>query len=639
MSIVSPFRVDIIYHGLNVGTPTTILELNNTNSLDKIGSLSFKMPSQDRFTQYLIAGTYFDVYDDKDGSLGTYLFKSKSITDQNGISITQVECYDTLKELTFETVGFNRTYEYQPVSDVIQDLVVLYPGWTANVESGLGNTTIDYQGESIFRAIDEQRDRNVAHFRLKQSRVLDFGYFGDISEIVFTNMRGQHQPDFDNNPNIALVTAITVNEESDDIYNKVIPLGFGQGVTQLTIERASLGDYEVQIGTNQDFSPYYYIQNELSSTKYGTRTRILSLPNIRPLDNNDQNIINAANALKLTAESYLARNLEPKSEYSIQVSLIKKPLYVGQLVKVDYKGVSDNYKYVEIDDYFYVMDITRNRNVDGSRNFTVTISSVDIRRTSDQDIMIDVVRDLRSLNIHIPATLSYFQNSDNKRIAGNIDVSQRTNAEFTLRMKEEILYLNRALLQFTTSALQTDATGVAAGGSSVQTSTSSGAHRHQMFYWNGNHAPNSYINSQDYGAVGDAAGTSPKFIAVWDNDGGNTDDIYTFEAANNHSHDINIPSHTHDLVFGLFEDTVFPQHIGIVIDGIDYTTQLLEQINETDFSPLDTQSYTYEVDITSILNIDLKRNHSIVFYANSDTQGSISVNINCLVTIQPIRID
>lgn len=636
-AIVSPFRVDIIYQGINVGTPTSILRVDNTEKLDQIGTLTFSMPSQDQFTQYLQPGTYFNIYDELDGFLGTFLFKSKSITDNLGIAITQVDCYDVLKELTFETVGFNRLYEFEDVSIVIDDLVHIVSGWNSNIESSLGKTTIDYQGESVLRAIDEQRDRQTAHYRLGGLRLLEFGSFGDISDIVFTQLRGQTMPEYLNNPNIALITGVRVNQESDDIYNRVIPLGFGQGVSQLTIERATLGDYPVLTGTNQDGSNYYYVQDTFSSTLYGVRTRILSLPNLRALDNNDQNIINAANALKLTAETYMKRNLNPKSEYSIDVKSIRKSLKVGQRVKVDYKGITNNYKYVEVNDYFYVLDISKSRSVDGSRGYSVLISSVDDRRTSDQDVMIDVIRDLRSINVHIPATLSYFQNSSSKRIKGNTDSSLRKNAEFTVRMKEEILYLNRALLQFTTSALQTDAIGVEAGGSSVETTTSSGAHRHKMASYQSTNL-DTFGNVVLYNVPTDSGFGGSNTIGFKDT-GAITSDIYTHEEVAAHSHDINIPAHTHDLVFGLFGDVVFPQNVGIIIDGTDYTTQLLEQIDETIFSPLDNQSYTYEVDITSILNQNLKGNHTIAFYANSDTQGSIEVNINCLVTIQPIRVN
>lgn len=636
MAKVSPFRIDIIYQGESVGTPTTVLSLNDTVHLDQIGSLNFTIPTIDELTQYLVSGTYFEIYDEVDGYLGRYLFKSKSITDIAGISITTVECYDILKELTFETVGFNRSYESEPVADVLDDLISLYPGWTVLVENGLNDTTIDYQGESIYRAIDEQRDRNSAHFRLSGLRQLEFGYFGEVSEVAFANLRGQHIPDFENNPYITPITDITINYESDDIYNKLIPLGFGQGVSQLTIETATLGDYDIETGTNQDGSLYYYIQDTTSSDLYGTRTRILSLPNIRPLDNNTQNVINAANALKLTAESYLTRHLEPVTEYSLNVKALRKPLEVGSLVQVTYKGLANNRKYIDIDTYLYVMDVTRNRSVAGNRDFSITVSTVDLRRTTDSDVIIDVVRDLRNLNVKIPATLAYsVVGTYVKRIRGDTVEADRINPVFKVRVKEEVLYLNRAILRFETSPLKSSVRTTAAN--SAQTSSSDGEHRHMMGAWFGNNIPNTYVNSQNYTVATDGGGAGTKVISTWDASGATTTDIYTFEAAAPHSH--TIPSHNHNLEYDVFENDVFPQNLKILIDSIDYTNTLLTQVEDSSFAPTN-DTYEYELDITNILiNNGLKQNHTIEFYSENECSGEIEFEVNMLVTIQPIRID
>ena len=635
-NIVSPFRIDVIHQGINVGTSTNILSLNDTNKLDNIGSLNFSLPSSDPINTYLVTGAYFDVYDEIDGYLGIYLFKSKSISENNGVSITTVDCYDVLKELTFQTVGFNRIYSNLPVSDVLSDIVTLANGWSINVENGLDDTSIDFQGESVYRAIDEQRDRNYAHFRLgEQTRQLEFGYFGDTSEVVLTQLRGQNMPEYLMNKTIALVTSINITNESDEVYNSIIPLGFGQGVSQLTISEANLGDYDIQIGVNQDNSNYYYIEDTPSVTSYGKRTRILSLPNIRPLDNNTQNVINAANALKLTAESYISKHLEPSVEYQIDIQGLRETLKVGQLVKLIYKGITSNYKYIDVDSYFYVMDITRNRSVDGNRSFNLVISSVDTRRTSDQDVIVEVVRDLRTLNIRIPATLAYsVVGAYVKRIKGDVTESDRVNPVFTVRVRDEVLYLNRAILRFATSPLKSS---VKTTKSNVaQTSSSDGSHRHLMGVYTGSsvvingNATNSYTFATDSDAVGTEVLTIQRLSA-------NTSDIYTFEAATPHSH--TIPSHNHQMTYDVFENDVFPQNLKILIDNIDYTSSLLTQIEDSSFCPTN-DNHEYELDITNILiNNGLKQNHIIEFYSETDCSGEIEFEVDMLVTIQPIRID
>ena len=357
----TPFTIDVILaDGTNIGTSVNIINLDTQESLDKIGSLSFSLPASDNIVQYLDTGVSFQVTDSTDGYLGTYLFKNKELDDSLGVAVITVNCHSALKELTYETVGFNRFYNNETVNTVIADLITLAAGWSAEIEDDFNTTTIDYQGESIYRAIDEQRDRNKAHFRLKRGydRILQFGYFGQESDIVFTNLRGQTQLD-SQNTNIGIITRINLAYESDEIYNKIIPLGHGQGVTQLTIEDATLGDYTTLSALNDDGSSYYYFEDETSINQHRKRTRILSIPNLRPISNSDADIVNARNALKLAAEAYMSKHLQPQVTYNVDLAYIPSELQVGDKVRLQYKNNVDGISYIDIDEYFYVLDIEK----------------------------------------------------------------------------------------------------------------------------------------------------------------------------------------------------------------------------------------------------------------------------------------
>lgn len=641
----TPFRIDFVaIDGSVLGNSSNIIDLNDVIKLDQIGELKFSLPSSDPLTAYLQAGLTFEIYDSKDGYLGHYIFKDKEIDDKLGVAITKVTCYDSLQELTYDTVGFNRFYNHEPVVDVIQDVISLANGWQVDVEAGLETTTIDYQGESIFRAIDEQRDRNSTHFRLKQgfSRYLEFGFFGEISETVFTTLRGQTQVDSAPNETIAVINSLNLLEESSEIYNKIIPLGHGQGVNQLTIEQASLGDYTKQIGTNADGSFYYYFEDQNSINLYGRKTRVLSFPNLRPISNSDADIINAANALKLSAEAYLNQHSQPKKTYSIEVVILPASVKVGDLIRVIYKGQQNGIQYLNVDDYFYVMEISRNRDATGSRNYSLTISNLNNKRTTDQDIIVDVVRDLKNINVHIPATITYAPvNGGNKRIRGSGFADARVNAEFKVRIRDEVLYLNRAIMHLATSPLKSSVRVTASGGSSAVTSAGGGDHGHiigQLV----NNAAGGYTNRRITLAMGGnfAAPTIVNAdIALNDTVSGVPDDyIITATASGDHTHTIDLPPHTHEMVYDVYEDTTYPSILGIKIDGIDYTGILsIEQNNSLVFAP-SNNAYEYELDITSILNLNLKQIHTIVIYADQGL-GEVECEVDMMVTIQPVRID
>lgn len=617
-SNLSPFRIEILdanNNPLSGGSIGNAFYLNDTKRLDAIGSLEFAMPASDEKALFIETGVKFDVYDEQDGYLGRYLFKSKQIDDENGQGVLKVVCYDYLKELAQRSVYFNRSYNLNTVSSIISDLMAIV-GWSANVTE-IGHSQVTYQGESILRAIDELRDRRGVHYRLNYDKiskvpVLDFGSFGELSEVYFDQANGQIQSNFLQSNN-ALIVAASIVEESEEIYNRIIPLGSGQGISQLTIERANLGNYTTKTGVNKDGSNFYYIEDTQSIDNYGLRERILSFPNISPLTNSDINVINAANTLKLTAESYLKKHLIPRKEYQIDIIGLRKEILPGMKVHIRYVQERNGVNYLSIDDDFWVMEITRNRSVNGSRDYNLKIANVDQLRTTDQDVIVDVVRDLNSINVHIPATLTYAPIGPYvKRIKGAVAPVDRVNATFTARIKEEVLYLNRALLRLTLSPLKSSSRGK--------------AHRHMMLDNVGSFGqlPGN-TDWTEFFAKDSEAGTSNVNVVVAVTSTPKTDNLWTFEAGG-----------SDNIEYGVFEDTVIPQNIGIIINNDDVTNQLFGPFNPSGLYP-----YSIELDITDILTNTIggfRQTHEIQFYSDVVCHGEIEFELDLLCTIQPIKV-
>lgn len=620
-SNLSPFRIEILdadNNPLSGGSIGTVFSLTDTKKLDAIGNLEFDMPAGDEKAQFISTGVRFDVYDELDGYLGRYLFRSKEIQDNNGQGVLRVTCYDYLKELSQRSVYFNRTYNFENVSTIVSDLLGIV-GWSANVTEA-GTSQVTYQGESILRAIDELRDRRGVHYRLlfdKVSKVpvLEFGPFGTLSDIQFEQFSGQIQSEFLRNPKNAIITGASIVEESEEIYNRIIPLGAGQGVSQLTIETATLGTYATQTGTNEDGSFFYYIEDTNSQDLYGLRERILSFPNIIPLTNSDANVVNAANTLKLTAEAYINKHLEPRKEYQIDVVGLREEVLPGDKIHIRYVQQRNGVTYIAIDTDFWVMEISRNRSVSGNRSYNLKIANVDQLRTTDQDVIVDVVRDLNSINVHIPATLAYSHIGPyTKRIKGENTPASRVNPVFNARIKEEVLYLNRALMRFSTSPLKSSTTGSSAGGGSTETSSGGGGSTETS-------APVSLSS----GLMIPLGGDHRHDIAS------HTHDV----TLPSHTHDVTIPSHTHGITYGVFEDSVTPNTIGVLLNGVDITGNL--------FGPFAVGggSFTAEFDITEFLiatSGGFRQTHEIEFYASIDSYGEIEFELDLLVTIQPIRV-
>lgn len=559
------FSIDILdVNGdrLGDGPLNNVISIEDTHRLDAIGSLTFAMPASDERARYIHAGVSFDVYDSVDGYLGRFYYKSRNIdTRVEGGSQLIVTAHDQLIELARQSVHFRLTYGNEDVADVVSALVAMASGWSVVVDAGIGDTSVMYEGESVLRAVDVLRDRWNQHYRLGGNQILEFGTFGDTEDIVLRNLPGQVQIDIESNLNVAIVDTMRVLEEADEIFNKIIPLGAGQGVAQLTIEEATLGTYAVEEGFNVDGSSYWYIENAVSVSAYGQRERVLMLPQMRPITNSEANITNAANALKLSAEAYIARHLIPRVTYQINVRALRQELHVGNIVRLQYRDVVENFGFVDVDDYFYIMDITRRRHVGGQRSAQLVIASIAERRTADTDIMLEIISDVRALKINIPITLAYSPVGPYVQRIGSAHP-----AIFTIRIGEEVTYLNYAKMRFKTSPLKSSVTSVAAAGSSSVTSddpsltttstknhthsvTASGGHTHTLnVSSSGSHSHSLSITSSGLGSS--AAGTA-------------------------HNHEVTIHDYSPALGYELFYES-FTNELNIDWGGGDITIPLTD---------------------------------------------------------------
>lgn len=461
----SPFEIHILdASGSRVGTGplTTVTKLDDSKKLDGIGMASFTFPAVDPRASLITAGSQFDIFDEVDGYLGRYFFKERAIKSVKGKAEISITAYDSLIELVRSQVGFHRNYYFEPVDQVILDLLVsLAPSWHYNLESGIGNTSVTYEGGSIFAAIDVLRDRWSRHYRLnfnsQQIKTLEFGSFGANSGLLFTDLQGQTQYGFNIARKTALVTSIEENTDGDWIINRITPLGAGQGEAAITIQNAVGGSYTVQEGTNRDGSKYYYIEDAASIAANGLRPRETTFSGIRPLSNNQTDIQRAKNAIKLAAEAQLVRHLNPKTDYKVSIQALREEIKVGDKVRLAYRGTTDEGTYLDVNEDFYLLSITRKRNYRGNRSASVDISSVDDRRTSDQDMIVDLVQSVKALKMEIqPYPFRYeVQARDNVGGFGQGTFLNQKRAKCRVLIDKTMTDITKVVLRFRTAPLFT----------------------------------------------------------------------------------------------------------------------------------------------------------------------------------------
>lgn len=148
--------------------------------------------------------------------------------------------------------------------------------------------------------------------------------------------------------------------------------------------------------------------------------------------------------------------------------------------------------------------------------------------------------------------------------------------------------INKVLLRFKLEPFRAYSTGAASGGGSTETTAGSGDHRHLMMEWLGSVTSTTYDGTAAYAfRAGDSAGNDDATFYI-KSPGGSTQ-IYTKGASGDHTHDVIIPSHTHDITYEIYESTT-PRNITIKINGIDRTSILGGSFN-TDQNNLDISSY------------------------------------------------
>lgn len=458
--MATPFRV-VVYNsaGQAQGELLTVNEISDTRSLDKIGSCQLRLAGNDPHIEMLTPGSQLDIFDEFDGYIGRYLFKTSNLKVNTDIPDLIIRADEVLVELRHRFVGFNRNYYFNPVDQVVGELTALASGWSAEVDSGIGNTAVTYMGESIFAAIDTMRDRWGQHFRRKTTnaltpRVLQFGAFGVESGLIMQNLQGQSQPSFDQKRYVAEVLTIEQTTDAEEIINRVVARGAGQGAGQLTLQDATGGTYTVQSAFNADGTRYYYIEDAASIALYGVRERVVTFSSITPISNSTTDIQRAKNALLAAAEAYMSRHLSPKVEYGLSLRALRQNVDVGDLVRLRYRGFTKGVEWLNVDEDFYLMDLTRKRSITGERSAMASITSVSQRRTSDQDVIVDVVRDISALKLHLAPQVYWSENTYVQPVQGVFDPpipEDSANAQFYIEFDNQVTAIHKVRIRLSTT--------------------------------------------------------------------------------------------------------------------------------------------------------------------------------------------
>ena len=314
------FRIDVydVTGTTKLGVIMTAISVGRTRSLNEVGAASFTLPTLDPISANIQLGRRYRIYHDQDGFLGEYIHRDYTTDTGSGNPITTVNADATLKLLANKMAKFNRSIQ-QPAGLAAQAIVNAanevdpYLGaptpWSCDIydstPSTLGDITLDIQGQSVLSALDTARKMVRANFRQTATYKVQFGTFSNITQSqygvlkyaagkYFGNVVGgvvynasnveQVTPELETSTT-SIVTACKVVQSATKIVNRLVVLGAGDALNQLTMQAtydsyashkpddAGAFTYVVKRNANPDGTGVVYFCNILTGgVGYGVNT-------------------------------------------------------------------------------------------------------------------------------------------------------------------------------------------------------------------------------------------------------------------------------------------------------------------------------------------------------------------------------
>jgi hypothetical protein len=617
------------------GPLVNIRSASITRVLDGVGRVSFTVPATDkRAMDLLVNDAKVKIYIFERTAkrlLGTGIIRNRRFNATSGDVLLSVSGPDELDDLTRKSVLLALEFDDETINHIVNGdtgltgLLDLVNGWSATVTAS-GNHYARFDGMSVLKALQELVEAKGTHFRLADTAsTIEVGDFGTDNGLVLVQAEA-YSPEMDRNDTIGLIENITITEDGKDVIDFIVALGAGDGETRLDLslsDRSIMGgaDYDIQSDTFNG-KIYYYIGTSTKTIAQiiadNTLTlKVLVFDQIQVQSNSAADLLTASNALYDVAEAHLNRHKDVHTEYSLTARKIRSNIKPGDKIRLTYKGwIEDRDGNLlppqDINDLFWVMEVTENINVDEITT-SLKLASVDRVQKDAARIIVGELEKARIRELNIKAFTSKYNFVFEKEMDSTHDVL--LPLEFTSRT----LRVRNVILRLETTPFRTTATGAASGGGSAATSAGGGDHTHVMF-GNGIATVSPPANTL-YNAAG---GQTVQFYA-----NGSPATLTTFGASGNHTHSVTIPAHSHALDYGINDDMVYPEDVTITINGVDRTVALGGAWG-TAGSPVDET-----LDITEYITGEatLQKAHPILFGCGS-SQGMVKVTVTVYEDIQ-----
>ena len=497
---MSAFRLDIFSAaGAKLNTITQVSGVGITSRVNRLGELRFTVPQLVALDRGIGRGKVYKLYHYVDGLIGTFYHLSNELSEDG--DLLSVTCYDQFYELTRKTVGFNWAFSgltFVQAMDAIADR--FGNGWSAATDQTSGSFydfVYDTSGESYFQLLEQARRSNAGWFALSGDRQFKYGRWlnarltDDTPAARFISVASASGWRITQNGDVA-IERMTVREDSGTITNRVIAVGQGLGVSQLSLKYSdatspytisSRGNWD---GDNDDGTDdsgartrEYYIQDSTSIYEHGLNEATVQF-DIKPVTNSQADLLNAGNALYSAAVAYLLRSRNPLVNYTLTVLGLPASISCGSVVEVDYRDVATvidstgaavrKVKLALNKTRLFVAEISREfDDIGGISRATLTVSTTGETFADQTEIVTDLIRDAKRFKTRVAPSMALREKSFHTQAIKN-----GVNYVCKLKYDAAVLELNAVKFVFRLGPLVSYASNNTASGGGATTSSGGG---------------------------------------------------------------------------------------------------------------------------------------------------------------------
>lgn len=453
------------------GPLTACTEASVKRKLDGAGTLTLNFPATDDQARTLLinerlARVLFD--EEVQGEyilreLGRGVIRDRDVdVSESGASFV-AKGPDSMDALTRRTVRLQRKYSNQTMSAIASDLIGLVPGWSVTFEhAGIAALlqSARYAGATVLKALLRLVEERGLHLREDGSNAnrIEIGAFGQASGVTVTNIQSITREAHDND-DVVFISSIHEGESSGDLYNRVYPLGAGEGGAALTLRDSTRETpYAIQSVVESDGTTVYYIQDTDSQNTYGVLETVVTFKEVGPVANSEDAKTFAANALYDAAVAWMQRRLAPQKSYKVKGVKPRTSLLPGDKIRLVYKGQvwrdSVAVDVLDVDAEFWLLSVTE-RVSDSGLSLDLEVSSIDRPLKKIADLVAEKLEAVDVRNLAIATFPVFYSNTWTRPIEAE-DTTFNPNgtaAIFTINLDAKITDITSAHIRVKTFPL------------------------------------------------------------------------------------------------------------------------------------------------------------------------------------------